>query len=320
MNISRFPKILTVLVAVAITGVFATACSPTTPLVLPVEDSVTEVTPDESLPTDEDVEEVVSQEPVTPGSATSTVALLEALPVNDEVQGNTYDREAFPYWSSKDGCDTRVAVLVRDGQNTTVNNCKVSGVWVSAYNGTQTTTSKDFDIDHMVPLKEAWVSGAYSWSTDTREQFANDMEYVYSLIAVDASSNRSKSDQDPTTWMPDTMDGCDYVARWVGVKSRWGLSVDKAEKDKILSVLSWCGGDYILPEVPVATVVVEGTVPVTPVEEPSNPGNVVPGADHPQFKSCAEAKRNGFKGPYIKGQDAEYEWYRDGDGDGQVCE
>lgn len=48
---------------------------------------------------------------------------------------------------------------------------------------------------------------------------------------------------------------------------------------------------------------------------PSNPG---PKTD-PRFSTCAEAKRNGY-GPYYRGEDPEYHWYTDRDGDGVVCE
>jgi micrococcal nuclease len=41
--------------------------------------------------------------------------------------------------------------------------------------------------------------------------------------------------------------------------------------------------------------------------------------DDPRFPSCREAKTNGF-GPYRRGVDPEYAWYRDGDGDGVACE
>lgn len=39
----------------------------------------------------------------------------------------------------------------------------------------------------------------------------------------------------------------------------------------------------------------------------------------PQFGTCREAKANGY-GPYYQGEDPEYDWYRDADSDGIVCE
>lgn len=253
-----------------------------------------------------------------PDGKNSTVALLRGLKVTEDAPAG-YKRELFPHWSTgSNGCTTRENVLAREVVDGVVNGCSITGTWVSIYDNKTTTDPGVFDIDHMVPLKEAWVSGAYAWDTATREAYANDMEGAYSLIAVTAGSNRSKGERDPASWMPDTMDGCEYVARWVSVKHRWNLTVDKAEKDKIRSVLAWCGGDYTLPEKPEKASVTVDTTPVTSEEEepavkPSD------GDTDPQFGTCKEATSNGF-GPYVKGQDAEYEWYRDGDGDGTVCE
>jgi len=173
---------------------------------------------------------------------TSAAAILETLTVADEVEENTYDRDFFNHWITQpDGCDTRDAVLIRDGQNTSLNaECKVTGTWFSVYDAVTVTDPSDLDIDHMVPLKEAWVSGAYAWTDETREAYANDLTNPVALVAVTASSNRSKGDRDPAEWMPTMMDGCEYVTRWVDVKAEWNLTVDPTEKDAILSVLSWC--------------------------------------------------------------------------------
>lgn len=42
-------------------------------------------------------------------------------------------------------------------------------------------------------------------------------------------------------------------------------------------------------------------------------------ATDPRFDTCKDAKANGF-GPYSRGVDPEYNWYRDADSDGIVCE
>ena len=54
----------------------------------------------------------------------------------------------------------------------------------------------------MVPLNEAWQSGAWKWTAAKRQAYANDLGYKASLIAVSASSNRSKGDREPQAWMP----------------------------------------------------------------------------------------------------------------------
>jgi hypothetical protein len=65
------------------------------------------------------------------------------------------------------------------------------------YDGVTTTNPSKFDIDHVVPLGEAWVSGARKWTTAKRTTYANDLGYAWSLDAVTAHSNRSKGDRDP---------------------------------------------------------------------------------------------------------------------------
>ena len=115
-----------------------------------------------------------------------------------------------------------------------------SGRWISAYDGVSTTDPGEFDVDHMVPLAEAWASGARRWPEARRDDFANDL-WPWSLIAVSASSNRSKSDQDPAEWMPERQGfECPYVARWIAVKFRWRLSVDQREKAFLADTLAGC--------------------------------------------------------------------------------
>ena len=81
----------------------------------------------------------------------------------------------------------------------------------------------------MVPLAEAWGSGARSWTARAAQSYANDLGDARSLVAVTDNVNQSKGDQDPAEWMP-TYDKCRYLREWVAVKIRWRLSVDSAEK------------------------------------------------------------------------------------------
>ena len=117
---------------------------------------------------------------------------------------------------------------------------------MSAFDLVETSDPSNFDVDHLVPLKEAWDSGAWAWDAKTREAYANDLDYDMSLIAVTASSNRSKSDRDPADWLPTNQDyWCEYITAWVQVKTRWSLSIDKAEKAKIDEVAESCNGETL---------------------------------------------------------------------------
>ncbi|WP_043740756.1 GmrSD restriction endonuclease domain-containing protein, partial [Nocardia carnea] len=91
-----------------------------------------------------------------------------------------------------------------------------------------------------VPLAEAWRSGASDWSDDQRERFANALD-IPQLIAVTASSNRSKGDMDPAQYLPPNQAyRCTYSQMWVAVKSSWRLTVQQEEKDALARVLQDC--------------------------------------------------------------------------------
>lgn len=184
------------------------------------------------------------------------VSLLDDLTVAAE-QSSGYDRNLFKHWvdADGDGCDARREVLIAEAvvAPSVGAGCSLSGgEWLSRYDGKTTTgDGSAFDVDHLVPLAEAFESGAHGWSADRREDYANDLGYPDSLIAVSAASNRSKGARDPAEWMPPASGvHCWYAAAWVQVKTRWSLAVDQAEADKLASVLAGCDDDDLgnLPE------------------------------------------------------------------------
>ncbi|HEX6869924.1 MAG TPA: HNH endonuclease family protein, partial [Micromonosporaceae bacterium] len=136
----------------------------------------------------------------------------------------------------------RDVVLKRDGEGVrATTECKiVEGSWFSPYDGKTLTDPQDLDIDHMVPLANAWRTGASRWSDEQREQFANDLDRPQ-LIAVTSSTNRSKGDQDPSQWKPPRRAyWCTYAQDWVAVKSYWRLSVTADEKAALKDMLETC--------------------------------------------------------------------------------
>ena len=177
----------------------------------------------------------------------TTTQLLDPVGLRIEAEHpDGYNRDLFRHWidADGDGCDTRKEVLIAESLDPvqTGSQCAIlSGRWYSIYDNTVTTDSSRFDIDHVVALKEAWDSGAWNWTADQRRDFANDLSQSYFLIAVSASSNRSKSDRDPAEWLPtNTSYRCEYVRIWVQVKRAWNLSVDQAENDAIRNTLAAC--------------------------------------------------------------------------------
>jgi hypothetical protein len=180
--------------------------------------------------------------PPSPPSAATARSYLGSLSVGSEGSMNGYDRDKFPHWSGQgDNCNTREYVLKRDGSGvSTGGDCyPTSGSWYSVYDGVWAEEPSDIDIDHVVPLAEAWRSGASGWSTSSREAFANDLS-ISQLIAVTDNSNQSKSDRDPSEWLPRSSYHCMYARMWVWVKYDWNLTVDSAERSALSGILNGC--------------------------------------------------------------------------------
>ncbi|WP_134767211.1 HNH endonuclease family protein [Nocardioides sp. 1609] len=170
---------------------------------------------------------------------------VASLPVATEDRTG-YDRDAFQHWVDEDGdgCDTRDEVLIAEADDpvTVGSGCALSGGrWFSYYDGVSQSAAGDLDIDHMVPLAEAWDSGASDWTAAERRSYANDLGDPRSLVGVTAGENRSKSDQDVAEWTPGR-EQCRYLREFVAVKVRWGLSVDGAEQSAMSSLASGCSG------------------------------------------------------------------------------
>jgi hypothetical protein len=180
----------------------------------------------------------------------------ETLPLTDAVASlsvatesrDGYSRDKFRHWNAgddpADGCNTRAEVLIREAVTppTVGPSCRLTGgTWWSYYDATVVASASGLDIDHVVPLAEAWDSGASAWTAQRREAYGNDQGAEPSLVAVTARSNRSKADQDPAEWLPPAADvHCRYLAEWVGTKLRWALAVDEAELAALEGAASGC--------------------------------------------------------------------------------
>ncbi|MPZ94650.1 MAG: DUF1524 domain-containing protein [Propionibacteriales bacterium] len=155
-----------------------------------------------------------------------------------------YDRDLFNHWidADGDGCNTRYEVLIAEADDppTVGSGCQLTGGrWFSYYDRVSWTNPSDIDIDHMVPLAEAWDSGASSWTSGQRQSYANDLGDYRPLVGVTDNVNQAKGDQDPSTWMPQ-YDKCRYLREFVAVKVRWRLRVDSAEKSAMTSIANGC--------------------------------------------------------------------------------
>ncbi|KAI9446412.1 hypothetical protein H4582DRAFT_2165149 [Lactarius indigo] len=188
----------------------------------------------------------------TPVSVATAKTYLSELTVAAESNVPAYSRDLFKTWDTISGtCDTRETAIssyktqpfsrgMAPVLSPTAHAARCRDTGCHPYDGVSTTDSSSFDIDHLVPLKEAWVSGARSWTNAQREAFANDLTRPQ-LIAVSASSNRSKGDSDPDSWMPPSSSyHCTYVRAWITVKHFYKLTVDSAEKSALTTFINQC--------------------------------------------------------------------------------
>lgn len=181
--------------------------------------------------------------PPPPPGAAEAAQHLTALKVAAEGSMTGYSREKFPHWITISGtCNTRETVLKRDGTGVQAGSdcAPTSGSWTSPYDGAKWTEPADLDIDHMVPLAEAWRSGASAWTTARRQAFANDLDSAQ-LWAVTDNVNQAKGDKDPALWKPPLASfRCMYARSWIDVKYRYGLTVDSSEKSALSGLLGAC--------------------------------------------------------------------------------
>lgn len=176
-------------------------------------------------------------------SSTSRTArdLLDALVVEQSIDDGSYERPSFgdDYVDADNDCeDTRNELLIRESQRATTGKCEVNtGYWQSDYEAFSASEASEIEVDHLVALKEAWISGASEWTDDRRERFFNDLDFEFTLSLMSETLNQSKGSRDPSSWLP-AQATCEYVVRWVAVKYRWSLSVDADEKLRIEEILS----------------------------------------------------------------------------------
>jgi hypothetical protein len=185
---------------------------------------------------------VVDEPEAVPSDAGNVIQQLDELTVAAAGSMKGYSRARFPHWrDTGKNCDVRDSVLQRDGGSIELSGCNVvGGHWESRYDGLVLTDPADVDIDHVVPLANAWRSGADEWDDSKRGDFANDLTRPQ-LVAVSARSNRAKGDQDPSQWKPANRSyWCQYATDWVTVKHYWRLTVTSAEKAALTDMLEGC--------------------------------------------------------------------------------
>lgn len=184
------------------------------------------------------------------GAEGSALEALETLEIGEWEDEDGYDRDEFgTAWKDVDqnSCDTRNDILARDLEDFEYSegeSCEIaSGTLDDPYTGEEIDfergpNSADVQIDHIVALKNAWMTGAYAWDRDQREQIAND---PLNLVASDGPANMGKGADDTSAWLPDNgAYRCEYVAAQVAVKVKYELWVTQDEHDAMTDVLTSC--------------------------------------------------------------------------------
>jgi len=207
-----------------------------------------------SLPTGSTSSRELPSSPMVPTPppgplGTTDAQLLAALVMAPEVDPGGYDREAFGYpaaGTDSRGCNSRARVLVRDSTTpaqVAYPGCKVlAGRWVDATTGSVYEDPGQVSIDHLVPLKEAYRSGASSWSAAQLVTFGNDVERPEALKVIGGSGNAAKGDKDPALWRPPLRSSWPAYARaWLVVKVAYALSADPAEAEALRDMLAGAG-------------------------------------------------------------------------------
>jgi len=163
-----------------------------------------------------------------------------------------YSRNAWRHWTDEDrDCQsTRQEVLIEESLEPVTfaddEQCTVaSGRWKDPYSGDTFTDPKALDVDHLVPLQNAHLSGGFAWSPEARRKYANDLTEPAHLIAVSASLNRQKGAKGPEDWKPPNRDyWCQYARDWQATKRRWNLAMTVREAAAVEEMLATCVGGW----------------------------------------------------------------------------
>jgi hypothetical protein len=172
-----------------------------------------------------------------PRGITTGRALLNTL-VKRAPAGPEFRQAAFDYPVMRpDGCTTEEHVLIANASDPTMSSpCTVSKAqWPAVWDMQVLEDPAQVDVAHLVPLEEAWHSGAWAWTPEQRREFANDLTNSLTLTILSTGANKERGSSDPAHWWPPYFGvHCKYAQEWVWIKARWNLSVDPAEYDALM--------------------------------------------------------------------------------------
>ena len=247
------------------------------------------------------------------------------------VPGNlpAYNRDDWTHWTDADGdcqdarqevlvAETRAPVFYRSDRRFRVS----AGEWLAPYTNTVVTDPSKLDVDHMVPLANAHLSGAWQRPAAERERYANHLADPQHLIAVTAGANRSKGARGPHEWRPDDRTyWCQYAINWITIKHTWKLTITEPDHTALVEMLNTCAKRPQLT--------VSDQRQVTPTAHPTRQPAQQAATPTPQMRTYAncdaaeaagETRTQGSKGVGRGFPKWMVPSAREGDGDGVVCE
>jgi Protein of unknown function (DUF1524) len=169
-----------------------------------------------------------------------------------------YDRKkhfgGWIHFANDTSClDTRGLVLERDSKaQVDFTGCRITaGQWQDPYTDQDFKLSKDIQIDHVVPLKHAYMTGAFEWTNKKRCQYANYLGNHFHLLSVSGFENMRKGDRGPLEYLPPNQKfTCEYLKDWLEIKYIWNLRVTPKEADQILQIVKKENCDQTEFEIP----------------------------------------------------------------------
>ena len=154
-----------------------------------------------------------------PADKDAVIELFKGLVVAKEETCSPYDRDDCGYSAYLD----------------VIKAAELGGIH-AVYEDLCYSTYRDVHIEHLVAIKEAHDSGLCKADPQTKIDFANDLD---NIVMASPSVNIGKSAKDASEWLPDHQQ-CWFAAQVIHVKTKYGLTIDEAERDALKEVLDNC--------------------------------------------------------------------------------
>ena len=230
--------------------------------------------------------------PTSVPTPTPAQLMWRGLVIAEEDRCAPYDADDYPYPRSVEG-------LIVEG---------IGGIY-GPYTGQWFSSIGDTDIEHIIARSEAHDSGLCASNAETRREFASDLLNL--TLAAPDINRYQKSDKDAAEWLPKENE-CWYADRVVQVRQKYALTIDQPEADALDAVLSVCPSTEMLvyptPTQALPTPTPEATADALQQWDDNGNGRI----------TCDEARAHGIA-PVRRGHPA-YQYMRDSDNDGVVCE